>query len=238
MLTSLNALTGRAVKGTDGEIGRVTDFLFDDEKWTVRYLVVDTGGWLSVRHVLVSPYSVEASAGAAAVDKRIRVRLTKEQIRNSPPLLSRPVTRQYEATYAAYYGQPRYWVGGGLWGVGTFPAPPPGEPLAPPAPEAMPERVESEGDEHVRSASELLGFHIQALDGEIGHIDDLYMDERSWEIRYFQVDTSNWIGGKSVLIASAWARRVDWVELKLHLELTRDEVQNSPEFDRARPLAK
>ena len=54
MLHDLNALTGSLVIATDGEIGSIRNFLFDDQSWTIRYLVVDVGGWLSRRAVVLA----------------------------------------------------------------------------------------------------------------------------------------------------------------------------------------
>jgi hypothetical protein len=76
------------------------------------------------------------------------------------------------------------------------------------------------------------GFHIQATDGGIGHVDDFLVDE-SWTIRYLVIDTSNWPGGKSVLISSADVTKVDSPKKKIFLKLTRAEVASSPSVDTA-----
>ena len=236
MLRKLNGLISWGVAATDGDIGRVVDFLMDDEQWTVRYLVVDPGGWLSLERVLVSPIAVE---GLADEDERFRVRLTKEQVRASPPLESKVVPRRYEADYAAYYGYPHYWVGGGLWGMSAYPgAVTPGVGLPSPQVRADIERAASEEQEsRIKSASEVTGYHIQAPDGEIGHVDDFLLDDRTWEIRYLEIDTSNWIGGKSVLVPPRWATKVDWLDAKIHVDLPRGKIRSSPEFDASKPIS-
>jgi len=55
MLRSIKQLYGDELRATDGEIGKITDFYFEDQNWAVRYVVVDTGTWLSGRLVLISP---------------------------------------------------------------------------------------------------------------------------------------------------------------------------------------
>ena len=95
-------------------------FYFDDESWAIRYLVVNTGGWLSGRLVLVSPIALRQAEWQS---KRLDVALTKKQIEDSPPIdTHKPVSRQHEALYMGYYGYPYYWGGPYLWGLASYPA--------------------------------------------------------------------------------------------------------------------
>jgi hypothetical protein len=119
MLRSVKSLEGFAIGATDGAIGKVKDFYFDDEAWVVRYVVVDTSAWLGGRDVLISPYSVGEPSWSGDI---LPVKVTKEQIKNSPSINSdRPVSRQYERSYLGYYGYPYYWGGPGLWGDSYYP---------------------------------------------------------------------------------------------------------------------
>lgn len=120
MLRNIEELEKYGVQANDGPIGHVKDFFFDDESWVVRYLIVDTGGWLSNRKVLISPISI----GKLEADKKIlQVLLTREQVKNSPDIdTDMPVSRQHEMSYLGYYGYPYYWGGNGLWGAGSFPS--------------------------------------------------------------------------------------------------------------------
>src|SRR5215203_5588313 len=97
MLHKISDLKGYTISATDGEIGEVQDFYFDDDDWTIRYLVIDTGKWLPGRKVLISPISM----GKANRDRQsIAINLTKEQIENSPGIdTDKPVSRQYETSY-------------------------------------------------------------------------------------------------------------------------------------------
>lgn len=225
MLRSLKDLERYTVNATDGDVGTVVDFLVEDSRWTIRYLVVETGSFFHERHVLVSPVSfgkVEWSS------RRVDLTLTKEKIRNSPSVdVDKPVSRQHEWDFVRYYGYPYYWGYSGLWGVGDNPALlGAGEYYAESA-----ERLEhAPGDVHLRSVKEILGYDIQGSDGAIGHLDDLVVDDTTWELRYLVVDTSNWWFGKKVLLAPHWASRVSWSEQKIFVDETRESVKRSPEW--------
>jgi len=120
MLRNITELRGYAILATDGHIGTVDDFYFDDEDWAIRYLVVDTGGWLSGRKVLISPLSL---GHPDFVGRLLPVSLTKSQVEHSPDIDTRkPVSRQHEAELFEYYGYPYYWGGAGLWGWVRIPA--------------------------------------------------------------------------------------------------------------------
>jgi uncharacterized protein YrrD len=225
MLHTMSELKRMSIGATDGEIGRVRDAYFDDHAWTVRYIIVDPGPWLTGRWVQITPWSIRGIDWAA---RRIDVALTREQIRNSPDIdADPPVSRQQEIAYLDYYGYPQYWSGPLLWGEVPFPDP---KALSAGA------RLESDrpiprGDPHLRSASEVHGYHVEAADGSIGHVDDFLFDEQGWSLRYLVVDTRNWLPGRQVLIATDWVQRVSWKEHKAHVALTRAEVRDSPEYD-------
>lgn len=222
MLLNVNALKGLKLDSLDGKIGGISEFYFDDRHWTLRYLVADTGGWLTGRSVLISPYALLAAHGK---HDSIAVNLTKQQIQDSPSLDSdKPVSRQFELEYHGYYGWPSYWGGPGTWGAYHIPVHDP-DLLVPSV------RDEKEaGDSHLRSTEEVTGYHIQAADGEIGHVVDFIIDDETWAIRYLVVDTRNWWPGKKVLVSPEWIERVCWSEDKLIINLTREAIKQSPEF--------
>ncbi len=229
MLERLNRLRGWTMEGTDGEIGKVDDFLFDDDRWAVRYLVVDASSWLN-RHALLSPLSFDR---LNSEHKRIRINLTRDLVRNAPDTdLRQPISRRYEAGYASYYHYPAYWGGAGLWG----PEDSPGELAGARTAAAFDAARFSEQDRHLKRVSEVLGFHIRALDGEIGHIDDFLADTDTWAIRYLLADTSNFIGGTWVLISPEWVRQVDWNGLMVNVDMNKEQVRNSPQYDPDKPI--
>jgi uncharacterized protein YrrD len=224
MLSKAKTLTGYNLKGLDGEVGKVSDFYFDVEKWAVRYLVADTGTWLRTRQILISPHAITA---VNEPNRRIDLNLTKKQIEESPPLeQSQPVSQQYEASYHMYFGWPGYWCGSNTYGVYPF--------IMPSAyPDGKLSKNEADRDPHLQSAEDVRGHHVQADDGEIGHIEDLVIDEETWMIRYFVVDTRNWWPGRKVLISPSWIDRISWEESKIFVTVTREQVKQSPEYSEA-----
>jgi len=217
------------LRARDGDIGKAREFYFDDEHWAIRYLVAETGGWLNGRQVLISPYALKPVNEAEQV---MPVELTKKQIENSPLLYCHlPVSRQYEMQYYSYYGWPNYWSGPSLWGYSTAPLHQPGGVvLNPVEPAAFPPHREQAGDPHLRSTQAVTGHHLQAVDGEIGHIEDLIIDDVTWASRYLVVDTKNWWPGRHVLIAPQWIERVSWEESKVFVNLERKMIKGAPAY--------
>src|SRR5665213_376293 len=112
MLWKASGLKGRVITASDGKLGSVSDFLFDDGSWQLRWLVVDTGHWLSGRKVLL-PMSVLGHL--ELMQKEFPVRLTMRQVKDSPGIdTERPVSRQMETSVYDYYGWTPYW-GNGLF---------------------------------------------------------------------------------------------------------------------------
>ncbi len=193
MLYKAATLKGYTLNSLDGEIGKVGEFYFDDLHWTIRYLVADTGNWLPGREVLLSPHALVA---VKQKKKQIAVELTKQQIEDSPPLTSdKPVSRQFEEAYYSHYGWPMYWAGSNVWGASPFIVRNPVEPT-----EHAP--TEKASDPHLRSTGVVRGYHIEAVDGSIGHVEDFILDDDAWTIRYLIIDTVNWWPGKKVLVAT------------------------------------
>ena len=239
MLRSVDELKGYTIEATDGDVGEVVQFYFDDGKWTIRYLVADTGGWLSGRKVLISPGAL------GKVDwnsKKLHVSMTKERVENSPDIATdRPVSRQHETAYYDYYGYPYYWAGPQLWGDFPFPAYP--QPTAAGAPPSAVQREVAtashrQEDVHLRSTQEVTNYYIEANDGDIGHVDDFLVDDENWTIRYVVVDTRNWWPGKKVLISPEWIRSVSWTDSRVYVDLSRDAIKNGPEYDPSAPLSR
>ena len=181
-----SALTGLAIDATDGDIGSVADLLFDDEHWTVRSLVIDTGSWLPGRKVVLS---CSCLGDADPASGTLRVPLSREKIENSPGLDAHaPVSRQREIEIHDYYGAAPYWAGGVPYPRGAYPGVPGmyQQPMGAPGYEAglgsaaMPapianelrDRAKRRGDPHLRSAAHVTVFAIEARDGDIGHAED------------------------------------------------------------------
>jgi uncharacterized protein YrrD len=231
MLHRVKKLDGCRILATDGAIGSVDEVYFDDEQWVVRYLVVGTGGWLSGRSVLISPYAVKFIDWDA---RAIAVHLTRDQVQHSPDIdTDKPVSRQQEAEYLRYYGYPQYWPYAAYWAWGAIPLVVPPDPKVRADAEVhrLADAEQAGADAHLRSSKAVLGYHIQASDDLIGHVADFLFDENTWAIRYLIVDTHNWLPGKQVLIAPERIRAVSWAERTCTATLTRQEIEASPEYD-------
>lgn len=228
MLRNITELINYVIEAKDGDIGRCKDFLFDDEKWTIRYMVADTGKWLPGRKVLISPISLGEPDWRR---QRFPVELTRSQIEDSPPLDQKaPVSREYEKLYASYFGMPLYWNGMDMGG--NYPSP--AELRA--SHDKLATDFEIPEESHPRSTREVSGYRIQAADGEIGHVEDFIVDDDTWRLRYIVVDTRNWLPGRKVLISTQWTTAIDWAEEKFWVDLTTDRIKNSPEYDPAEPI--
>jgi hypothetical protein len=226
---------GSAIAATDGEIGSVTDLYLDDESWTVRYLVVDTGAWLPGRQVLISPISIER---VDLMGRSLLARLTRAQIEASPGIdaAKAVVARQREIELARFWSFPYYWEGPYRWGPTSVPTPLGGAASTHAGRRGEPEA--SREDPHLRSMREIRGYGIRATDGELGHVEDFLIEDGAWAIRYLIVDPRNWWPGKHVLVATEWIKDVRWRDGTVGVDLTRDAVRNAPEFDPHGSLAR
>lgn len=232
MLHSLTALRKFHVHAADGDIGEVTDGYFDDERWVIRYLVVNTGSWLKGREVLISPYSI---ARVDDADSAIVTQLTRKQVEGSPSIdTAKPISRREEETYLSYFGYPVYWPYTTLWAWGATPVvippldPGPGPGARPPGAQPAPA---TSTDAHLHAGREVTGYHIQGSDDAVGHVEDFLFEDDSWAVRYLAADTRNWLPGKHVLISPQWIREVSWPERLVVVQLSREEIEGSPQYD-------
>jgi PRC-barrel domain len=239
MLRNVIHLKDFVIQATDGEIGKVDQFYFDDETWAIRYLVVNTSRWLDGRLVLISPI-VLGQKQKGWESKRLDVTLTKKQIEDSPRIdTHRPVSRQHEAVYLGYYGYPYYWGGPNLWGLASYPAGLAVQRETVTEAEAAQARAGKESaDSHLRTTNEVTGYHIKAADGEIGHVEDFIVDDETWAIRYLEVDTRNWWPGKKVLVSPAWIDNVSWPDSEVYVGLSRETIKNGPEYTESMPITR
>ena len=176
MLRKLRDLEHFVVDASDGDIGTVTDFLVDDESWTIKHLVVQTGGFFDGRRVLISPASFRQADWEA---RRFLLALTVGKVKNSPTVdVDEPVSRQHERDFALYYGYPIYGGARGLGGLGAYPGLLPGGGRKATSVEHS---DQASSDVHLRSAAKLRGYHIQGTDEAIGHVDDFIVDDETWE---------------------------------------------------------
>ncbi len=238
MLRNSNEILGSRLTARDGDLGHLRDFYYDDQQWTIRYLMADTGEWLPHRKVLISPHAL--TGVHPPPHARVDIDLTRQQIEESPPIEThQPVSRVDEARLYEYYGWPYYWAGPMLWGPLDLPSPVPSPAMTPPPsverPAAKPE------DAHLRSARETSGwqgYRIQALDGPFGHLEQMLFDDRDWAIRYLVVDSRNWWVGRRCIVSPEWISAIEWAESRIYVDLNRDTIRRAPEFNPDQPLTR
>jgi len=223
MLQSMKQLYGSKLAALDGDMGHVKDFYFDDENWVVRYLVADTGSWLTGRLVLLTPH---AFGTLDLADKTLHIKLLKKKIQDSPSIEShKPVSRQYEADYYTYYGWPTYWDGSAMWGIGGYPV------VLPPSKKEMEiqKKYHHRDDKHLRSMQAVTGYHIQSVDGEIGHVNSFMVDDKNWAIHELVIETGHWYSGKEILIPTSKVKKISYEEAKVFVSLTKEDIQQTAE---------
>ncbi len=227
MPLSLKKLLGRKLSASDGEIGHVKDFYFEDQRWALRYVIADTGSWLAGRLVLLSPYAfghIDGSGGC------LPIKLTRQQIEDSPAIdLHKPISRRYEEAYHTYYDLPLYWNEGGLWGgVAGLPVDTSPYPKSVAQADLASQPVDSK-DLHLRSTESIIGYDLQSSDGVIGSVTDFLVDDYGWMIRYVVVETGNWFSGKEIRISPQDIVSVSFAEAKIFVRLTKEEIMATAE---------
>jgi PRC-barrel domain len=225
MLHSIQQRYGEKLRASDGEIGHVRDFYFDDKNWTVRYLVADTGGWLSGRLVLISPHAL----GHLYPEGRVLlVNLSRQQIEDSPSIDEHmPVSRQLEEEYHRHYGYAYYAESMPLWGLGGYPV------LAPPPLET--DAKQQGVDSHLRSARVVAGYKVEAHDGVVGVVTDFLIDGRTWVIRQIVVECGHWYSNRKVVMSTDKVSRISHDQSTVYVNSTKhafaeasEQPQDSP----------
>jgi hypothetical protein len=222
MLCSIKQMQGNKLEATDGEIGNVKDFYFDDQSWAVRYVVAETGTWLTSRQVLLSPH---AFSGFRPFAKTMPVDLTRQQIEGSPPIeWHKPVSRQFEEEYHRYYGWPGYWEGDGMRNFPILES----TRKSPDTAGAAITKKHKGADAHLRSTQAVRGYHLQASDGITGYICDFMMDEKSWVIGELVIKTGHRFSGNEVLIPVGRVSRISYEESTVFVNMTKEAVERCP----------
>jgi len=239
MLVFSGRIEDMNVNATDGELGKVKDVYFDEDQLVVRYLVVDTQKWLPGRKVLVSPVTFDK---VDFDNRKLNVMETKDKVKDSPDIdVHQPVSRRQEKQLHGHFGWPTYWSGANenfqVWGMYDTPIE-----LMNTEPDHQTVPEPSEEDQKLRSVNEIKGdfngYHIQARDGEIGHVSDFIIDDQNWKIRYLMVETRNWLPGKFVVLSTDWIEEINWREQRVAVNLTKEKVKNGPYFDPDRTITR
>jgi PRC-barrel domain len=219
MLHSIQRRYGEKLRASDGEIGHVRDFYFDDKNWTVRYLVADTGRWLPGRLVLISP---RALGDVNPDGKVLLVNLTRQQIEDSPSIDEhKPVSRQQEEEYHRHYGYPYYAESWPLWGLAGYPV------VAPPPP--LTEAKQQGVDSHLRSARVVNSYSVESNDGPVGDVADFMINGRIWVIREIVVECGNWYSGKKVIVSADKVSRISYHQSTVFIDSTKAAIMEASE---------
>ncbi len=223
-LKNMKEIEAYELTALDGQIGKCLYSLFDDNSWAVRYLVVDTDQWLPRKKILISPISIGT---ALEITDTLSIGLTRNQIKNSPPLgADTPVSRQYETIYNKYYGWGNYWEGPLTWGHYPFPR------LLQRTKDLYGEAAIIEVKSRLRSTREVLGYSIEATGTDVGHVEDFIVDEETWVLRYLVVDTGNWLSAdRKVLISPGWVEHVDWSDGNIIVNIPSEKIKDSPRYN-------
>jgi len=221
-------LKGLPLKATDGEIGSIEGAIIDLEDWGLRYMLVKTGSWLSHRTVMIATESiVEMNEDA----QNLVVNLSQQQVKDSPePDPEVPMTRDSEIALREYYGLPMYWTQHG-------------DPIQPHhAPDAVRDKVVANDVVTRRGSSlvdnesvlcdleEITNYSVESSDEDIGRLDDIIINEKTWRVDRFVVNLSNYLPSKMVLVNKDWLADVDWVNESIQLEATSSAVKGSPYY--------
>ncbi len=225
---SVKRILDLPVAATDGRIGSIHDLYFEDQNWSLRYFVVDTGGWLKERRVLISPRVVGKPNWESP---EIPAALTMAQVEKSPPYESdQPISQQYETELASYY----VWPAPMFYAPGATEIPPAiALPVDRPVHAAVMERTPGP---HLRSVRDTLGYTIHALDGDIGHAEDFIVSDGQWRIESIVIDTRNWFPGRKVAISACASKKIRWADQAIYIDTTKKDIETAPRFDANEPV--
>ena len=214
-MNNASLLIGKTIDSLDGEIGSVHDVYFDDQAWSLRYLVIDTGKWLPGRKVLVAPEAIVKPWHHQAA---VNVKLATDQIRALPDIdTALPVSRESEELLHRHYQWKPYWNS-------TV------DPIPSMQQSTVPSGAVALAAASLASANDLAGFHVKASDGEVGEVEDLLLDDDLSRILFMVVEVKGLLFGKMVLAGPSLISSVDWENFTVHVDANRQALKNAQEY--------
>jgi hypothetical protein len=244
MLFAVSGLEGCPVKVKDGDdVGAVKDFLFDEENWKIRWMVVAADHWLPGRKLYIHPSAIapltlppkpKLPMMSPGESLELTVNLSREQIAAGPHSGDdEPLKKDMELLLYDYYGWDPYW-GATHFGGAVLPNAEARIVADAARREAEAETLPLDGVDRLHNVVEFKGYYVHALDGDIGHVENVLADDSNWEIRYLVIATRNWWPGKIVQLAPYAVKDIDWFGERINMNVTRDRVRSAPAWD---PLA-
>lgn len=226
MLRQFRTLQGCTVVAPDGDVGTVREFYFEDDGWTVRYLVIAIPGWMRERRILIMPNvldEVDAQGGTIAI------KFTKQQARMSLPLDSeKPAGRQHEKQLHQYDDSDPYQAIKGMAAYTRVLTPDSDSDAGAAA------KNQAKMDRHLLSSNELVtNYTLHAQDTDIGVVEDFILDDEKWTVRYLVVRTRVWFSDKQVLLPFEWIERISLESENIFVNLPSSVIQNAPRYNSA-----
>lgn len=244
MLHKMQDLIGFRICAADGHIGRVQDLYFDDQQWTVRYLVISIGSWLAERQILLSSALIKEPDWSG---NALRVLLTIKQIEKSPTIRSEQALANLDDQKDGNkHPRPASWqqnqalspvvnMNAGLLAMATTP-------IAWPAETTSAHHMYARncdklgtfshlpGAPHLHSAHAMFNDTMQVIDGELGHVEDLLINETDWRIHYLLVRTHNCWPDRQVLVSPRSIKPANWPASQVVVNRTYAQIKNNPEL--------
>ncbi len=202
------------VQASDGLIAEVNDVYFDEAEWHVRYLA--TGTWLDGRRVILPSAGLHSETWRGKV---IETGLSKGQVRTSPDIGPDPPTRAQEKDLAEHYEWPAF-----------------GE-VIPHGVEVPADRIVQhsrrqarESDSRLRSLAVVIGYPVEATDGEIGKIDDFIVDDKDWMLRYAIVHTGVFPQARRTLVPLETFLPIDLDAAVFRVNVPGETIKHGPTY--------
>lgn len=206
MLIAAKHIYGTPLEAIDGTVGTLYDILFDDQSWRLRHLVITTDRWFFGEQVLLDLAALDRADWS---EPRVWLRLTKQQVRESPTIPSdrsltqRPTIELAQTLVAEAYST-----------------------------NIVDAEADAGSEPHLCSTKMLTGMHIQCADShQLGHIEDFLVDDQTWSVRDMVIDTRNWLPGKRVLIEPALVKSINWEDREVQLSLPRDQIEHRHPYE-------
>lgn len=225
---NMSEFIGNKLMANDGEVGVVSDMLFDDQSWFVRYFVITCGNWLDKKEILLIPSSLNLPRDESA---QLSSDLTRDQIKKSPLIQSNlPVSRQFETELHSYYNWGPYWTYpiSTAYGFTMY-----NKDMQQRANESGLEKnsVKQDFDPSLRSLKAMEHRRLRSPDGELGRIEDMLIEASEARVSHLVVDTKNWWPSKNVLILTESITDISSMSDTVDTSVGKKKIQSAPSYE-------